>query len=176
MNKRLLISESRGDSNRCTPCRGKPDQHDTYASYGRSPWQPFVSHQQSWTDALLSRKSAPDSTSQSGWVVCGTCLSLSPNTAIEAVCLRQAHVGGRLLGLSGPYHRHKIDTLNTCSRVPAPWSLIDTGGGYHIENLRIATTLSLPFPSEGSTDPPNGPTPSQIIHNNYQLSWRGNTP
>jgi hypothetical protein len=22
MNKRLLISESRGDSNRCTPCRG----------------------------------------------------------------------------------------------------------------------------------------------------------
>jgi hypothetical protein len=28
-NKRLLISESRGDSNRCTPCRGKPDQHTT---------------------------------------------------------------------------------------------------------------------------------------------------
>jgi hypothetical protein len=33
-NKRLLISESRGDSNRCTPCRGKPDQHATYTSYG----------------------------------------------------------------------------------------------------------------------------------------------
>jgi hypothetical protein len=32
-NKRLLISESRGDSNRCTPCRGKPDQHATYASH-----------------------------------------------------------------------------------------------------------------------------------------------
>jgi hypothetical protein len=31
-NKRLLISESRGDSNRCTPCRENPDQHDTYAS------------------------------------------------------------------------------------------------------------------------------------------------
>jgi hypothetical protein len=28
-NKRLLISESRGDSNRCTPCREKPDQHVT---------------------------------------------------------------------------------------------------------------------------------------------------
>jgi hypothetical protein len=28
-NKRLLISESRGDSNRCTPYRGKPDQHAT---------------------------------------------------------------------------------------------------------------------------------------------------
>jgi hypothetical protein len=28
-NKRLLISESHDDSNRCTPCRGKPDQHTT---------------------------------------------------------------------------------------------------------------------------------------------------
>jgi hypothetical protein len=35
-NKRLLISESRGDSNRCTPCRGKSDQHATYASHSSS--------------------------------------------------------------------------------------------------------------------------------------------
>jgi hypothetical protein len=28
-NKRLVISESRDDSNRCTPCRGKPGQHAT---------------------------------------------------------------------------------------------------------------------------------------------------
>jgi hypothetical protein len=28
-NKWLLISESCGDLNRCTPCRGKPDQHAT---------------------------------------------------------------------------------------------------------------------------------------------------
>jgi hypothetical protein len=41
MNKRLLISESRGDSNRCTPCRGKPDQHDMYASH-TSPRTPSV--------------------------------------------------------------------------------------------------------------------------------------
>jgi hypothetical protein len=26
-NKRLLIFESHGNSNQCTPCRGKPDQH-----------------------------------------------------------------------------------------------------------------------------------------------------
>jgi hypothetical protein len=32
-NKWLLISESRDDSNRCTPCRGKPDQQATYASH-----------------------------------------------------------------------------------------------------------------------------------------------
>jgi hypothetical protein len=33
INKRLLISESRGDSNRCIPCRKKPDQHDAYVSH-----------------------------------------------------------------------------------------------------------------------------------------------
>jgi hypothetical protein len=75
-NKRLLISESRGDSNRCTPCRGKPDQHATYAFHdsprtwrmlsagGPRTWQPFTLTQQSWTDSLLPRKSASDSTSQ----------------------------------------------------------------------------------------------------------------
>jgi hypothetical protein len=31
-NKLLLISESRGDSNWCTPYREKPDQHATYTS------------------------------------------------------------------------------------------------------------------------------------------------
>jgi hypothetical protein len=29
----ILISESHGDSNQCTPYRGKPDQHDKYASH-----------------------------------------------------------------------------------------------------------------------------------------------
>jgi hypothetical protein len=40
-NKRLLISKSHGDSNRCTPCRGKPDQHVTYTSQS-SPCMPGV--------------------------------------------------------------------------------------------------------------------------------------
>jgi hypothetical protein len=40
-NKRLLISESRGNSNRCTPYRGKPEQHVTYASHS-SPRTPGV--------------------------------------------------------------------------------------------------------------------------------------
>jgi hypothetical protein len=66
MNKRLLISESRGDSNQCTPCRGKPDQHDTYASHTstRTPnvrflWavpKPFMSHRQGWTDTTTPEK------------------------------------------------------------------------------------------------------------------------
>jgi hypothetical protein len=147
------------------------DVHPTAG--GPRTWQPFVSRQQGWTDALLPRKCAPDSTSQPDWVVHGTRLSFSPNIAIEAVCLSQAPVNDRLIGLPAPYHWHAIDTFKTCSRVPTPRSLIDTGRGYHIEKLEIATTLSPPFPSKGSTNPPNGPARSQIIHNNYQLNWRG---
>jgi hypothetical protein len=40
-NKRLLTSESHGDSNRCTPCREKSDQHAIYASHA-SPRTPDV--------------------------------------------------------------------------------------------------------------------------------------
>jgi hypothetical protein len=40
-NKWLLISESRDDSNRCTPYREKPNQHDTYASHA-NPHTPGV--------------------------------------------------------------------------------------------------------------------------------------
>jgi hypothetical protein len=40
-NKRLLISESRDDSNRCTACRGKPKQHAMYASHS-NPLTPSV--------------------------------------------------------------------------------------------------------------------------------------
>jgi hypothetical protein len=40
-NKRLLIYESHGDSNRCTLCREKLDQQDTYASHA-SPRTPGV--------------------------------------------------------------------------------------------------------------------------------------
>jgi hypothetical protein len=108
--------------------------------------QPFTPTQQSWTDSLLPRKSAPDSTSQPGWVVRGTLLSFSPNTAIEAVLLSQTSIDNRLLGLPGLYHRHAISTFNTCSQVLTTQFLTDTATGYHIENLRIATTLSPPFP------------------------------
>jgi hypothetical protein len=139
---------------------------------GSHTWQPFTLTQQSWTDSLLPRKSASDSTSHPGWVVHGTYLSFSPNTTIEAVHLSQTSVDNRVLGLPGPYHRHTIGTFNTCSQVPTHQSLTDIGGGYHIENLRIATTLFLSFPFEGSTDPPNGPAQSQIIQTTF-TNWTG---
>jgi hypothetical protein len=54
------------------------------------------------------------------------------------------------------------------SVTPTPRSLADTGRGY----LGIATTLFPPFPSEGSTSPPNGPAQSQIIHTTF-TNWNG---
>jgi hypothetical protein len=41
-NKRLHISESRGDLNRCTPCRGKPDQHVTRFSRSVRVWSMII--------------------------------------------------------------------------------------------------------------------------------------
>jgi hypothetical protein len=181
-NKRLLVSESHGGSNWCTPCKGKPDQHDTYA-FNASPRTPDVRFLRavpirgnlSWVIdrvgriLLLPRKSAPDSTSQPSWVAHGTRLSFSPNTVIEAVGLSQASVDDRLLGLPGPYHRHAIDTLNICSRVPTPQSLTDTGGLPH-RTLEIAIVLSPPFPYECSTGPPKWPRPvSGYPSTHYQL-------
>jgi hypothetical protein len=74
-NKRLLISESHGDSNRCTPYRGKPDQHEMYASHASSRmpdvrflWTvPVRSNLSKATNSvrrtlLLLRKRAPDTT------------------------------------------------------------------------------------------------------------------
>jgi hypothetical protein len=77
-NKRLLIFESRGDSNRCTPYTGKLDQHDTYASHvsPRTPGVCFMrvvpvcgnlsqaTNSVGWT-LLLPRKRAPDTTPSS---------------------------------------------------------------------------------------------------------------
>jgi hypothetical protein len=140
-NKRLLISESHSDSNQRTPCRGKPNQHDTYASHA-SPRTPDVRFLRVvhvcgnllWvTDRvgrilLLPRKSAPDSTSQPGWVARGTRLIFSPKTTIEAVGLSQAPLDDLLLGSPGPFHQHAIGTFNTCSRVSTPRSLTDIAG------------------------------------------------
>jgi hypothetical protein len=126
-NKRLLISESHDVSNRCTTYREKPNQHATYARHtfptgDPRTWQSFTLTQQSWTDSLLPRKSAPDSTSQPGWVVRGTQLSFSPNTIIEAVRLSQTSVDNRLLSLPGSYVNNNHNTLPVLSFWGFHWS------------------------------------------------------
>jgi hypothetical protein len=59
---------------------------------GSRTWQHFTLTQQSWTNSLLLRKSAPDSTSQPDRVAHVTRLSFSPNTTIKAVRLSQKSI------------------------------------------------------------------------------------
>jgi hypothetical protein len=176
-NKRLLISESRDDSNRYTLCRGKPQptRHThstlgphmtldhtylTWSTYSNLLW---VINSVGWI-LLLLRKSAPDTTSQSGWVPHGTRLSFSSNTAIETVGLSQTSVDDRILGLLGPYHQHAINTFNTCSWGPTHRSLTDTGRDYNLGGVDLPHHTLWPSQSTVLHFPPKGPAQSQVIH------------
>jgi hypothetical protein len=158
-NKRLLISESRGDSNRCTPYSGKPDQHNTYASHA-SPCMLGVcllrvvpirgnlscSHQQIWTDPLpLKKKGSWHNPQHASWPIYGSVPSFSPTIANEAVGTSQASIENWLLELLGPYHRHAVGTFNTCSRGPTHQSLTDSGGGYNLEGAGFPCTTPRRF-------------------------------
>jgi hypothetical protein len=152
-NKQLLIFESRGDLNRCTPCRGKPDQHDMYASHA-NPRTPSVRGNLSWDSdrfghiPLLSRKKGSRHNPQhAGWPIRGSIPCFSPEPANEAGGVSQAPVSDQLLGLPGPYHRHAISTFNTCSWGPTHRSLTDTGGGYNLWGASLPHTHSLTFPT-----------------------------
>jgi hypothetical protein len=84
-------------------------------------------------------------------------LNFSPNTTIETVCLSQAPVDSRLLGLLGQYHQQAISTFNTCSRRPTHRSLTDTDKCYNLEGASLphhtpqpSRTTVLHFPSKGT--------------------------
>jgi hypothetical protein len=127
---------------------------------GPRMWQPFRSHRQSLAGPLLLRKRAPDTIlSAPADRSTGLYPASLPSLPMKQWGQSQASISGRLLGLLGPYHQYAIGTFNTCSWVSTPRSLTNIGGGYHLENLIIAIALSPPFPSEGSTDPPNWPRP-----------------
>jgi hypothetical protein len=130
----------------------------TLPTGGPYTWQPFTSHQQSWAGPLLPRKRAPNTIlSAPANRSAGLYPASLPSQPMKHWGQSQVSISDRLLGLLSPYHQHAIGTFNTYLQVPTPRSLTDTGGVYHIENLRIVTTLSSPFPSEGSTDPPKWP-------------------
>jgi hypothetical protein len=155
----------------CFPCQS------TYARCtlpvgGPRTWQPFASHQQRWTDPTTPEKKGSWHNPQPSWVIRRSTTQFLSQHSHWISNESQTSADSKLLGLPGSYHRHAINKFNTCSRVPTPRSLTDIGGGYPIENLRIATTLSPPFPSEGSTDPPNGPARSQIIQTTF-INWTG---
>jgi hypothetical protein len=139
-NKWLLISESHGDSNRCTSYRGKPNQQDMYASHA-SPRMPDVhflwvvhvhgnhsrSRQQCRTDLLLPAQ--PPARLSNSWVT----VYFSPKPASEAVHESHHLLTTGYLVYWAHKHQHVIGTFNTCSRVPTTRSLTNTRWGYHIE-------------------------------------------
>jgi hypothetical protein len=184
-NRRLLKSESHGDSNRCTHLAGQNPINTTrtlptpvhvcpaYASCGRSSYvATFHKPPIALDEPYCSREKGLPTQPQPGWVIRRSATQFLFQHSHWSSNKSQAYDDNRLLGLPGPYHRYAIDMLNTCSRVSTPRFLTDTARGYHIENLRIATTLSPPFPFKGSNDPPNGPARSQIIQTTT-TNWTG---
>ncbi len=163
----VLISESHGDSNWCTPYRGKHDQHDTYASCGRSPY--VVTFHEASTDldrshcsqekrALDTIYSTPADRSAGPYPV-----SL-PNQPLKQWGQNQSSIDGRLLGLPDPYHWHAIGTFNTCSQGLTHQSLINTGGGYHLGALNFRSDHSSSFPSSILHFPLIAPPGLQLCH------------
>jgi hypothetical protein len=122
-NKRLLISESHGNSNRCTPCRGKSDQHTTYASHA-SPRTPGVSLLRAAPvrdnlSRVIDRVEQAHCSREEG-------LPTQSPASLQSQPVKQwgqsqASINGRLLGLLGPYHQYAIGTFNTCSRGLQLW-------------------------------------------------------
>jgi hypothetical protein len=125
----------------------------TYASCEQSPYVATFH-----TDPTeLDRFTAPEKNcswlhSQLGWVVCRSCISLSPNPAIEAVHLSQAFVEDMLYWFTVP--------INTSMRLvrsilahggPTHRSLTDTGGGYSLEGAGLPQTTLRPSQPMTST-------------------------
>jgi hypothetical protein len=142
----------------------KPNIHDMYASCA-SPrtWQYFTLTQQSSTDSLLPRKSAPDSTSQLGWVAHETRLNFSPNTTIDAVHLSQTSVdeqATRLTRRISPARNQYVQYLLAGAN---PLVLNRHRRGLPLWRCWLATYHSLTFPIDGLHFPSKGLARSQVI-------------
>jgi hypothetical protein len=155
MNKRLLISESRSNSNRCTPCRGKPNQH--VARIPRSiricSWIIRISRGQCIVTfrEVINNDGQNHCSWENGLPTQSTPRRLiDPWVAIEAVGVKPPSIDGRLLGLPGSYHWYAIGTFNTCSRGPTHRSLIDTDGAIALEVL----TFHIPLPDLSNQQSP----------------------
>jgi hypothetical protein len=160
-NKRLLISESHDNSNWCTPCRGKLDQHDTYASYERSPYVATF-HEPS---TELSRTTAPEkmgsrhNSQYAGWPIRGSVPNFAPKTINKTVGAKSNIYRRWDTRLTGPislaYDRYiqylltgtNSSVLNRHKRGLPPWRW--RFATYHCPNF---PTSCLHFPLRASSD------------------------
>jgi hypothetical protein len=156
-NKQLLISESRSNLNRCTPYRGKPDQHATRFPRLVRVWSTFIRISRGLHIAIfhivINRFEHIHYTQEEGPPTQSTTrrqtdprvrTQLLSHNSQWSVGKSQASVDNRLLGLPGPYHRHVTSMFNTCSRSPTHRSLIDTGGRYNVGRAGFPHTTPRP--------------------------------
>jgi hypothetical protein len=183
-NKRLLISESHGDSNRCTPYRGKPDQHATYASHS-SPrtsgicFLRAVPVRDNLSLAPTKSKHAPtpgeslgnqrQTARPSSWVTSFVLPCDSPEVGERGFgpMVTQLH---QFAGPISPAYIWYVQYLLTG---PTEWSLTDTGGGYNLGGADLPHTHSPTFPASYPHFPlmaPLGLQFNQVLAINQSLS------
>jgi hypothetical protein len=140
---------------------GENSTNTSHAFHAQSAYglRPYVSHTvhlkqhfiQSSTD--LNRSTTPEKKGSRhnpqhvGHPILRSIPSFSLTTVNGTVEQSQASVDNRLLALPGPYHRHAIDTFNTCSWGPIHRSLTDTGGGYNLGGVDLPRIHSPTFPT-----------------------------
>jgi hypothetical protein len=186
-NKQLLISESHGDSNRWTLCRGNlihtthtlPTPihiHHSYASYELSPYMATFHADSTELDrftALEKKCSRLHLLAQLSDLQDPPQFSL-PNTTIKAVCLSQisvdehatsvywAHITGMWSVRSILAHGSNTSVLNRHRRGLQPW------------RCRFATSHSPTFPTD---NPPlstwRAPPGLRLTIQHYQLNKKG---
>jgi hypothetical protein len=174
-NKKLLISESRGDLNRCTPCRGKPDQHATYASHARPCTSGVrflravpVRGNLSWVINRVVQahcsweKGSQNNPQCADWPICESVPSFSSEPTNEAVGAKPSIYWQPATRLTGPispacdrYVQYLLaganpSVLNRHRRRLQPW------------RCWLSTYHSLTFPTSYLPFPPKGPTRSPV--------------
>jgi hypothetical protein len=155
----VLISESHSDSNWCTPCRGKLDQHDTYFPRSVRIWPLTIRISRgllSWEEWLPTQSTAWRLTDPQ---VCTQLLSQNSQWSSgkkSSICWQPATMLTRLISLIYD------NTFNTCSRRPTYRSLIDPSGGLQPWRCRFTTHHSPTFPTSGLYFSSKGPDRSLI--------------
>jgi hypothetical protein len=146
--------------NRCTPCRGKPNQHAIRFPRSVRVWSTTIRISRGPHIAtfhiVVNRFEQIHCTREEGLLTQSTarrpsdprvCTQLLSHNSQRAVGKSQAPVDNLLLVLPGPYHPHAIGTFNTCSWGATERSLIDTGGGYNLGGAGLPHTHSPTFPT-----------------------------
>jgi hypothetical protein len=170
--KWLLISESRDDSNRCTPYRGKPDQHATHFPCSirvwswtiHLPWSAWATFRQSprgWNMPLHKKKllATKDRLSQpSSWVASFFLPCDSPRVGRRGFgpVITQLH---QLTGVITPTCDRYVQYLLTGAN---PSVLSRHIRGLQPSRCRLSTYYSPTFPIDGFHFPPKGLVRSSV--------------